>query len=105
MNLHQPLRTNFRLWLACTAVAFVLLGFVHLHSEGVEGKTGPSHFWGMVVFLPTVTEWWRAMAVIGAFAVILAVPSVAFGWVAQAVIVAVRDARRQTAETTGRTPN
>jgi len=105
MNLRRPMRTDRRLWLACAVVGFVLLGFVHFHSEGVEAKTGPSHFWGMVVFLPSATEWQFALAAIGAYAAVLAIPSAAFGWVAQAVIVAVRGATGQTAGKNNRVPN
>jgi FtsH-binding integral membrane protein len=96
MNLRRPLRTNRRLWLACTAVAFVLLGFVHFYPESLEYKSGPTHLWGMVgrrellVGLP--------LLVLAGYTALLTAAAAAFGWVAQAVIVVSRDGRRQTAE-------
>ena len=93
MNVRRKMRIDRRLWLAFGVVAFVLLGFVHLHNEGVENKAGPSSFWGIVINAPSAWEWWRVPLVIGACAVVLAVPAAAFGWVAQAVVVAIRTAK------------
>ncbi|MEO2089217.1 MAG: hypothetical protein ABGY75_06940 [Gemmataceae bacterium] len=109
MNLHRPLRTDRRLWQVCAGVAFVLLGFVDI---GPEGKIAHTHLWGWVgraIWIAAHPEGWLILPYIAIYlaiqAAILAIPAAAFGWVAQAVIVVIRDWRRQHAETDERQPN
>jgi hypothetical protein len=97
MDFRRPMRTDVTLWFAATAVAFVALGFAHLLPPGVEGKTGPSHFWGMLVFLPTVGAPAEVFAILLFWAVVLTVAAAVAGWVIQAVIVAVRSNAGNTA--------
>ena len=84
MNLRRPFRTNRRLWLACAAATFVLLGFVHLHNQGVENKVGPTHLWGVVEIaircaaMPGGMDGFFIFALLAAvYAAVLAVPAAA----------------------------
>ena len=103
MNLNRPLRTDRRLWLACAAVAFVPLGFVSIQSEAVAYKVGPTHLWGMfgqreyLVGVP--------LLFLACYSAILAGASAVFGWVAQAMIVVVRDGRRKISRKSHDQPN
>lgn len=110
MDLHRPLRTDRRLWLVCNVLVFVLLGFVHFYPEGV--KTGPSSMWswiGRAIQTAAEPDGWAFLPVfvpiLAMYAIVLVVPAVMFGWVAQAVIVVVRDGRRQRAERIAHRPN
>lgn len=105
MNLRRPMRTDSDLWLVCAVVAFTLLGFVHLHTRAVEGKVGPSHFWGVVVHAPQVMELGEAIVAIVIYTAILAAPATVFGWVAQAIIVAIRSGKQDTAGNPSPTSN
>lgn len=105
MNLHRPLRTDRRLWLLCAVVAFVLLGFVSIQSEAVEYKVGPTHLWGVAEdALRDAARYDRRTALpthvlkLAFQTAIVAIPAVALGWVAQAVIVVIWDAWRQRSE-------
>jgi hypothetical protein len=86
------MQTDRRLWLIFSTLTFVLLGFVSMHSEGVEDKIGPTSFWGSVT-RPPIGWGWQMPLMIGFYALITAVPAATFGWVAQAVFVALKTAR------------
>jgi hypothetical protein len=89
MNLRQKAQTDHRLWLVFSALAFVLLGFVSMHTPAVEGKVGPSYFWGVLVTALSVWKW-EGLFIVAIFAVVVAIPAAVFGWVAQAVVVSIR---------------
>ena len=89
MNLHRKMHTDRRLWLLFGVVAFVLLGFVHPQNEAVEYKVGPSNFWG-VLFDPHIWRSRETLVVLPAYTTLLAVPAAVLGWVAQAIVVAIR---------------
>jgi hypothetical protein len=97
MNLNRRMRTDRSLWLILSVLAFIAFGFVSFHSEGVEAKIGPSSFWGNIAstsFWGKITQppfWDGQLPLILAFyAIIVAIPALVFGWVAQAVVVAIR---------------
>ena len=109
MNLNRPFRTDRRLWRVCAVVAFVLLGCVQIEPEG---KITPTHFWGWVgraIWIAAHPEGWLILPYIAlylaGYALFLAIPAAAFGWVVQAVIVAVRDGRRESGRKSSAPPN
>ena len=91
------MRTDNRLWFAFAAIVFVLLGFVHLHTENVEHKIGPTSFWKIVALTPSCTTFEQfgfALSLMAVYGSLTAVPAMVFGWVAQAIVVAVRSGRK-----------
>lgn len=97
MNLHRAMCTDRRLWFAFAVIAFILLGFVHLHTENVEHKIGPTSFWKIVVLTPTCStfeEFGFALSLMAVYGSLTAIPAMVFGWVAQAIVVTVRSGRK-----------
>ena len=68
-----------------------MFGFVSLLPRAVEYKVGPTYLWGVVFVAWTYMPWWDAAGIIVVYSALLAIPAVVVGWVAQAVVVVVRN--------------
>lgn len=90
MNLRREMRTDRRLWLWMSLVAFVLLGSVSPWTESIEYKIGRGDFWGMLFQGPRGWEIWRFPLILACYAAILVIPSIILGWVAQGILVSFR---------------
>lgn len=90
MRMRRKLKTDRQLWLGMSLIAFVLIGFVSIHTGGVEDKVGPTYFWGMAATMHRSWAWWEWVPIIAGMAAMIALVAVIFGWVAQAVVVSMR---------------
>lgn len=85
MNMRRELRSDRRLWLAFGALAFVLLGFLHMREF--------PNFWRGAAMAVSSGEWQMALLFIVPAAPSLAIPATVIGWACQAIVVAIREMR------------
>ncbi len=90
MNAGRRMKTDNRLWLVFSVLAFVLIGFLSPWTERIEVKNGPGSLWGMLFTGPRGWKVLEFAPIIIVYAGILVLPAMAFGWVAQAIVVVLK---------------